>query len=62
MTEPDYEAMGDLIDRLQRDSDELCELADDADVPAVERNAKRVAAAARMLVKNVPPELVDESE
>lgn len=61
MTDPDYEAMGDLIDRLQRDSDELRELAD-ADVPAVERNAKRVAAAVRMLEKNVPPELIDESE
>lgn len=58
--EPDYAAMVELIERLQADSRELRELAEDGDVPAVERNAERVAAAARMARKNLPPELVEE--
>lgn len=58
--DPDYESMVALIERLERDSRDLRTLADDGDVPAVERNAKRVAAAARMLRKNLPPELVEE--
>ncbi|MFW5918264.1 MAG: hypothetical protein ACOCR0_02160 [Haloferacaceae archaeon] len=57
---PDYATMVELVERLQRDSDELRALAEDGDVPAVERNAERVAAAARMARKNLPPELVEE--
>ena len=58
--DPDYAAMVELIERLQADSDELRSLAEDGDLPAVERNAERVAAAARMARKNLPPELVEE--
>lgn len=57
--EPDYEAMVELIERLERDSADLRELAA-GELPAVERNAERVAAAVRMLRKNVPPELYEE--
>lgn len=58
--DPDYESMVALVERLERDSHDLRRLADDGDVPAVERNAKRVAAAARLLRKNLPRELVEE--
>jgi hypothetical protein len=58
--DPEYAAMVELIERLQADSRELRELAEDGDVPAVERNAERVAAAARMARKNLPPELLEE--
>ena len=56
----DYEAMAELIDRLDAESEELRALADEERVPAVERNAKRIRAAVRVLRRNVPPELVDE--
>lgn len=58
--DPDYAAMVELVERLQADSRELREMAEDGDLPAIERNAERVAAAARMARTNLPPELVDE--
>ena len=59
---PDYETMAALIDELAAASTELRERADEDDVPAVERNAKRVQAAVGVLRQNVPPELVDRRE
>ncbi|MGQ4557149.1 hypothetical protein [Halobellus sp. GM3] len=56
---PDYETIAALIDDLDAASAELRERAAEDDIPAVERNAKRVAAAVGVLRQNVPPELVD---
>ena len=57
MSDTDYAAMAELIDELDERSAELRALADEEEVPAVERNAKRVAAAVGVLRQNVPPEL-----
>ena len=59
MSDPDYAAMAECIELLTETSTELRALADEGDVPAVERNAKRVEAAVSVLELNVPPELVD---
>lgn len=59
MSDPDYAAMAECIERLNETSAELRALAETGDVPAVERNAKRVEAAVSVLELNVPPELID---
>jgi len=48
------------IDRLNDAAARLRELGADAGLPAVERNAKRVADTATTLDDNVPPELYEE--
>lgn len=55
---PDYQAMAERIDALDAECTELRALADAEDVPAVERNAKRIEAAVAILRQHVPPELV----
>ena len=59
MSDPDYAAMAECIERLTETSADLRALAEEGDVPAVERNAKRVAAAVSVLELNVPPELIE---
>jgi len=52
--------MAEEIDRLLDAADRLRELGEEAGIPAVERNAKRVADTATTLEDNVPPELYGE--
>jgi len=66
MTEPDapdretLREIAEEIDRLMEAADRVRELGEAAGIPAVERNAKRVADTATTLVDNVPPELHEE--
>ena len=59
---PDQETLREIaeeIDRLVASAERLRELGE-AGIPAVERNAKRVADTATTLSDNVPPELYEE--
>lgn len=61
MTDADtYREIAEEIDRLQEAARRLQELGDAADLPAIERNAKRVEGAVEPLADNVPPELYEE--
>lgn len=61
MTDPETCAeMAEELERLLAAADRLRELGEEADVPAVERNAKRVADTATTLADNLPPELHEQ--
>lgn len=55
-----YAEIAAEIDRLTEAAARLQELGDDADLPAIERNAKRVEGVATTLADNVPRELTEE--
>jgi len=62
-TTPDREALraiAEEIETLNATVARLRELGEEADLPAIERNAKRVEGVASALSDNVPPELLDE--
>lgn len=52
--------LADRIERLAETAEELRELGEEAGIPAVERNAKRVAGVVEALERNVPEELLEE--
>lgn len=52
--------IADEIETLTAAAARLRELGAEADLPAVERNAKRVGGVASTLSDNVPPELTEE--
>ena len=54
-----YAEMAAELETLLAAAGRLRELGDEADVPAVERNAKRVADTATTLSDNLPPELYE---
>lgn len=56
----DYAEMAEELARLLDAADRLRALGEAADVPAIERNAKRVADSATALADNLPPELYEE--
>jgi len=61
MTDPEtYAEMAEALETLLAAAERLRELGDEADVPAVERNAKRVADTATTIEDNLPPELYEE--
>jgi hypothetical protein len=61
MTDRDvYAEMADELERLLAAAERLRELGEAADVPAVERNAKRIEGTAETLSDNLPPELTEE--
>lgn len=55
-----YAEIAEEIDRLMEAVARLQELGADADLPAIERNAKRVEGSAQALVDNFPRELTEE--
>lgn len=61
MTDRDtYAEMAAEIERLTDAAARLRALGEDAEMPAIERNAKRVADSAEALADNLPPELYEE--
>lgn len=56
----EYEAIAELVDQIEATSTELRAVAADAELPAVERNAKRLEATVWVLQQHVPPEVIDE--
>lgn len=61
MTEdPDSASMAALVEEIAAATADLRTLADEADVPAVERNAARIEAVVGVLRMNVPPELHED--
>lgn len=61
MTDPQtYREIAEEIERLEAATARLRELGEEADLPAVERNAKRVEGVVETLADNVPPELLEE--
>ncbi len=55
-----YAEIAEEIDRLMEAVARLQELGADADLPAIERNAKRLEGSAQALVDNFPRELLEE--
>lgn len=61
MTETDtYREMAEEIARLVEAAERLQALGEEAEMPAVERNAKRLLGVAETLEDNVPEELAGE--
>ena len=61
MTDPDvYHEMAAEIEKLNDAVARLQELGEEAGVPAIERNAKRIEGTAETLSDNLPPELTEE--
>lgn len=56
----DYREMAEEIARLVEAAERLQALGEEAGMPAVERNAKRVLGVAETLSDNVPEELLEE--
>lgn len=56
----DYREMAEEIARLVEAAERLQALGEEAGMPAVERNAKRVLGVAETLADNVPEELLEE--
>ena len=59
----DQDTLSEIVAEIERLTDaaaRLQELGEAADLPAVERNAKRVEGVASTLSDNVPPELLEE--
>lgn len=54
------EEMRELVDELAEATTALRELGEREDVPAVERNAARLAGVIEQLDRNLPPELGDD--
>lgn len=48
------------VDRLAETAAELRELGEEHEIPAVERNARRVEDVVEVLKQNVPEELIEE--
>lgn len=60
---PDPEVLAEMAERVEAIADSaaaLREMGEAHDVPAVERNAERVAAVVGILEANLPPELREE--
>lgn len=61
MTDRDvYREMADELETLLTATERLRALGEEADVPAIERNAKRIEGVATTLSDNLPPELTEE--
>ena len=61
MTDRDvYREMAAEIERLNDAADRLRELGEEAGMPAIERNARRIEGTAETLSDNLPPELIEE--
>lgn len=61
MTDRDvYREMAAEIEKLNDAVTRLQELGEEAEMPAIERNAKRVEGVATTLSDNLPPELTEE--
>ncbi|HKJ58732.1 MAG TPA: hypothetical protein VKA37_05855 [Halobacteriales archaeon] len=61
MTDRDtFAEMAAEIETLNEAAARLRELGEAAEMPAIERNAKRVADSAEALADNLPPELYEE--
>ena len=61
MTDPDvYREIETEIERLNDAVARLRELGEEAGMPAIERNAKRIEGTAETLSDNLPPELTEE--
>lgn len=54
------EEMADLVDELATTTARLRELGDREELPAVERNAARLAGVIEQLERNLPPELLED--
>lgn len=54
------EEMADLTDELAATTARLRELGERESIPAVERNAARLAGVIEQLERNLPPELLEE--
>lgn len=52
--------IGETIDELAEATTELRELGDEANMVAIERNAKRIEGILEIAEQHVPPELVEE--
>lgn len=60
MPDPDELAeMAALVEQLAETTAEIRDRGERADVPAVERNAARLAGVIEQLERNLPPELFD---
>lgn len=60
---PDQDALKEmraLVDELTETTEQLRELGEREDLPAVERNAARVDGVLDQLRRNLPPELSDD--
>lgn len=60
---PDHATLEEMrarVDRLADEAAALRELGDREELPAVERNAARLAGVIEQLSRNLPPELVDD--
>lgn len=55
-----YREMAAEIEKLNEAVARLQELGEEAELPAIERNAKRVEGVATTLSDNLPPELTEE--
>lgn len=61
MTDRDlYREMAAEIEKLNDAVARLRELGEEGDLPAIERNAKRIEGTAETLSDNLPPELTEE--
>lgn len=61
MTDRDvYREMADELETLLAAAERLRALGEEADVPVIERNAKRIEGVATTLSDNLPPELTEE--
>lgn len=63
LSESDEAALAELADRIERlaeTTEELRELGEAYEIPAVERNAKRIEAVVEVLEQHVPRELLEE--
>lgn len=49
-----------LVDELAEDAAALQALGEEADVPAIERNAARLQGVIEQLDRNLPPELLED--
>lgn len=52
--------LAERIERLAETTEELRELGEEHEIPAVERNAKRIQGVLHVLEQNVPRDLIDE--
>lgn len=60
MTDQDIQRMRDRIDEIDAALEELQQLGEQNDVPAVERSASRMAGTLVILETHLPPELLEE--
>lgn len=60
MTDQDIQQMRRRIDEIAEATQQLAELGDENDLPAVERTARRIEGTLAPLETHVPPELTEE--